>query len=200
MLAEAERLAIEAGQPNLSWRHLRAEDLPADLGEFRMATFAQSFHWMDRPRVAAVVRRMLVPDGALVHVSATTHEGVATEAVMPHPQPPRAALQQLVRDYLGDRRRAGRGVLPSSTAGGEDAVYRAAGFSGPQRIEIEGRLVERTVEEVAASLYSLSSAAPHLFGDRFDAFDAEVRQLLRRASPHGLFSEQLGAIALDVWR
>jgi SAM-dependent methyltransferase len=200
MLAEAERLATEAGQRNLSWRHLRAEDLPADLGRFRVVTFAQSFHWMDRPRVAAVVRRMLVPDGALVHVSATTHEGVASDVVTPHPQPPRAALQQLVRDYLGDRRRAGQGVLTSSTPGGEDSVYRTAGFTGPQRIEIEGRVVERTVEEVAASLYSLSSAAPHLFGDRFDAFDAQVGQLLRRASPDGLFSEQLGAIALDVWR
>ena len=200
MLTEAERLAAEAGLRNLSWRHLRAEDLPADLGEIRVATFAQSFHWMDRPRVASVVRSMLTRDGALVHVSATTHEGVASDAVRPHPQPPQAALQQLVRDYLGDRRRAGRGVLSTSTAGGEDAVYRAAGFTGPQRIEIEGRVVERSLEEVAASLYSLSSAAPHLFGDRFAAFDADVRRLLHRASPDGHFSEQLGAVALDVWR
>jgi SAM-dependent methyltransferase len=200
MLAEADRLASEAGLQNVAWRHLRAEDLPADLTEIRVATFAQSFHWMDRPRVASVVRRMLVPGGALVHVSATTHEGVASDAVLPHPQPPRAALRQLVGRYLGDRRRAGRGVLASSTAGGEDAIYRSAGFVGPKRVEIEGRVLERTVDEVAASLYSLSSAAPHLFADAFDAFDAEVRQLLDQASPDGLFSEQLGAIALDVWR
>ena len=79
-------------------------------------------------------------------------------------------------------------------------VQKFRNFVDPQRIEIEGRVLERSADEVAASLYSLSSAAPHLFGDRFDAFDADVRQLLRRASPHGLFSEQLGAIALDVWR
>ena len=42
---------------NVSWRHLRAEQLPADLRPVRLVTLAQSFHWMDRPRVAAILRR-----------------------------------------------------------------------------------------------------------------------------------------------
>lgn len=200
MLAEASRLAADAGLTSTRWRHLRAEDLPADLPEIRVATFAQSFHWMDRPRVAAVVRGLLTTDGALVHVSATTHEGVSTSAALPHPQPPRAALQQLVRRYLGEQRRAGQGVLAASTPGGEDAIYRAAGFTGPQRIEIGGRVVERSADEVAASVYSLSSAAPHLFGPHLPAFDADVRRLLDQTSPTGRFSEQLGDITLELWR
>ena len=40
-----------------------------DSGSFRVATFAQSFHWMDRDRVAALVLEMLEPGGALVHIS-----------------------------------------------------------------------------------------------------------------------------------
>jgi hypothetical protein len=92
MLAVAARLATDADLNNVAWRHLRAEDLPADLPEVHVVTFAQSFHWMDRPRVASTVRSMVAPGGALVHVSATTHEGVPTYAVLPHPQPPRAAI------------------------------------------------------------------------------------------------------------
>ncbi|MDF3043469.1 MAG: class SAM-dependent methyltransferase [Thermomicrobiales bacterium] len=42
MLAEGARRAAEAGVENIVWVRARAEDLPAGLGRFRVATFAQS--------------------------------------------------------------------------------------------------------------------------------------------------------------
>src|SRR6185312_10075514 len=68
MLAEAARRGI----PNARWVRLAAEELPAGLGRFRVAVFAQSFHWMDRARVRDAVVPMLEPGGAWVHVHATT--------------------------------------------------------------------------------------------------------------------------------
>jgi SAM-dependent methyltransferase len=201
MLTEAARLAERQKIRNVSWRHLRAEELPADLTPVRVVTFAQSFHWMDRRLVAATARSMLVADGAVVHVHATTHEGVDADIDLPHPRPPREAVTRLVERYLGSARRAGRGTLPSGTRGGdEDVVYRGAGLSGPQRLEVAGRTVDRPTEEVAASVYSLSSAAPHLFGDRLHEFDAELRGLLSAASDDGWFSERMRSIRLDIWR
>ncbi|MGH3844388.1 MAG: class I SAM-dependent methyltransferase [Pseudonocardiaceae bacterium] len=200
MLAEAARLAEEKRIHNVSWRHMRGEDLPADLSPMRVVTFAQSFHWMDRSRVAAAVRGLLVPGGALVHVHATTHQGVDTDAQLPHPQPPRQAITGLVQRYLGPERRAGQGVLPSGTPSDEDAIYRTAGFAGPQRLEVPGRVVARTSDQVIASVFSLSGSAPHLFGDRLEAFDAELRDLLDQTSAAGWFSEQLRFIAVDIWR
>ena len=210
MLVEAARLAREAGIEHVTWRRLRAEELPADLPRVRVVTFAQSFHWMDRLPVAVAARGLLEPGGAVVHVHATTHEGVGGEGAagdaapsrpaLPHPVPPRAAVDALVQRYLGPERRAGQGVLRGGTAGGEDAVYRQAGLTGPRRLEVPGRTVERTAEQVVSSVHSLSSAAPHLFGDRLETFDAELRALLDRASPSGRFSEVMGPTALDVWR
>jgi SAM-dependent methyltransferase len=201
MLTEAAWLAERQKIRNVSWRHLRGEDLPADLPAVEVVSFAQSFHWMDRPLVAAAARSMLVRDGAVVHVHATTHEGVDADVDLPHPRPPREAITRLVERYLGPVRRAGRGLLPSGTAGGdEDTVYRGAGFSGPQRLEVAGRTVNRTTEEVAASIYSLSSSTPHLFGDRLHEFDAELRELLTAASDDGWFSERMRSISLDIWR
>ena len=132
MLIEAARLAEERGVRNVEWRRLRGEELPADLPPARLVTFAQSFHWLDRRRVAAAVRTLLVPNGAVVHAHATTHQGVDTDLQLPHPQPPRADITQLVQRYLGPQRRAGQGVLTAGTAEDEDAIYRAAGFIGPQ--------------------------------------------------------------------
>src|SRR5215212_10409969 len=48
MLSEAARHAEQQQIGNVSWRHLRAEDLPADLPAFKVVTSAQSFHWLDR--------------------------------------------------------------------------------------------------------------------------------------------------------
>jgi SAM-dependent methyltransferase len=200
MLAEAAVQAARSGINNVSWRRLRAEELPADLPPPTVISFAQSFHWMDRSRVANIARRMLGRSGALVHVHATTHGGIDTDERLPHPQPPRAAITELVQRYLGTTRRAGQHLLPHGTAHGEDRIYRAAGFTGPQRIELPARTVHRTVEQVRASVYSQSSSAPHLFGDRLGPFDVQLRALLDNAAPTGRFSERLGETAIDIWR
>ena len=47
--------------------------------------------------------------------------------------------------------------------------------------------VVRDVDGVLAGYLSMSYAAPHLFGDRLDAFEADVRALLTERSPSGLF-------------
>jgi SAM-dependent methyltransferase len=68
MLAEAARAAAEERVNNATWVQMRAEELPSALGCFRVIVFGQSFHWMDRFRVAAAVRGMIEADGAVVQV------------------------------------------------------------------------------------------------------------------------------------
>ncbi|MFF0150707.1 class I SAM-dependent methyltransferase [Micromonospora sp. NPDC005203] len=201
MLAEGRRRADGAGVVNVEWRHLRAEALPADLGTFRVATFAQSFHWMDRPLVARRVRDMLTPDGAWVHVGANTHQGVTGDDPLPYPRAPWQQINDLVASYLGPIRRAGQGLLPAGTPSGEAEIMRGAGFSGPTRITVEqGTAVERSVDEVTSAVFSLSSSAPHLFGDRLPAFSADLRHLLTTAARDGRFAERQGDIELAIWR
>ncbi|MGW0518647.1 methyltransferase domain-containing protein [Crossiella sp. NPDC003009] len=199
MITEAERQAAKAGISDIRWLHLRAEELPAGLGTFRLVTLAQSFHWMDRPTVAKAVRGMLAEGGACAHVHATTHQGTEPTVPLPHPRPPHEKITGLVREFLGPVRRAGQGHLPQGTAGGEAEVYRAAGFTGPRRIEVPGQVAIRTPDEVVAAVFSLSSSTPHLFGDRRAEFEDRLRRLLAAASPSGRFSEQFDAVAVDLW-
>ena len=201
MLAEAVRQADRAGVTNVTWRQLRGEELPAGIPAPTVVTFAQSFHWMDRRRVAGLVRHMLANGGAVVHVGATTHEGMDTDEQLPLPRPPRAAIRAMIRQFLGDARRAGQATLPSGeTPDGEDDVYRAAGFRGPERLKLPARVVRRTAEEVRVSIYSLSSSAPHLFGTEFEAFDSRLRSLLDETASEDGFSERLRGITVDIWR
>ena len=200
MLVEAERRAAELGIGNARWVHALAEDLPAGLGTFRAATFAQSFHWMDREQVAATIFEMLEPGGAFVQVSTAGLVPLPADP-LPHPSPPRESTAALVTRYLGPERRAGQGVLRYGTPGNEDAVVRGAGFGEMEVVQVPGReVITRTADDLVAALYSNSGAAPHLFGDRLPEFEAELRAILAEASPSGLFAEQTGDAEVRVWR
>lgn len=203
MLREAERLAAERGISSATWVDLRAEDLPADLGTFRVATLAASFHWMDRPKVAAAIRDILARNGAAVQVDAPGRRSDAATpdgGPLPHPEIPSDAIAQLTKNYLGPDQRAGQGIRNTSPSG-EDAIFRAAGFMPVQRTVVpDGRVFERTIEEEVAMVFSSSGSAPHLFGDRIEAFERDLRAVLLNVSPPGLFSVRLPHNTLNIWR
>ncbi|QDQ09541.1 class I SAM-dependent methyltransferase [Streptomyces spectabilis] len=201
MIAEARRGAAAQGvAEKASWVRARAEDLPAGLGTFTVVTFAQSFHWMDRDLVARTVRGMLRPGGALAHISDLKTEDRSV-AGLPHPPVPYAAMDELVRRYLGPVRRAGRGVLPQGTPGGEAEVFARAGFFGPERLVVPGgQALERTDDDVVAGVFSMSFSAPHLFGSRRDGFESDLRDLLRTSSPSGRFAERAPSTEILLWR
>jgi SAM-dependent methyltransferase len=187
--------------PDVEWHVMRAEELPAGLGTFRVVTFAQSFHWMDQPVVADRVRGMLDAGGAWVHVQATTHRGIPLAAPTELPAPPWDAIDDLVAAYLGPVRRAGRAVLPNGSRSGEEDVMRAAGYRGPARVSVGGgEVVERTADAVLSAVFSLSSSAPHLYGDQLAAFEADLRALLAAAAPGGRFAERTHEVNLVIWR
>jgi SAM-dependent methyltransferase len=141
---------------------LRAEELPAGLGTFRLAVAAQSFHWLDGMRVAAAVHGMLDPEGAFVHVGGPTHEGDGDV--------PRDEIEALIVRYAGER---------PPTRSDERALIAAAGFDGPVVLEIaRGEVYERTPDDVVASVFSLSYGSPARFGDNLPAFERDLRALL----------------------
>ncbi len=193
--------AAEEGVNNASWVQMRAEDLPGPLGTFRVISFGQSFHWMDRPRVASTVRRMLDANGAVVQVD-LWHTSPPNQELSsgPYPPIPEEAIDELRRRWLGPDRRAGQGFRNTSPDG-EDAVFRAAGFAPEELVIVpDDRVLERSVEDVVAWVLSTSSTAPHLFGDRLDEFGEELSCLLLDVSPEGRFSVPLSDNRLRIRR
>ncbi|MEV7362344.1 class I SAM-dependent methyltransferase [Streptomyces sp. NPDC003631] len=200
MIEEARRGAAESGMTGKTrWVRCRAEEMSSDLGTFTVATFGQSFHWMDRGLVAGTVRGLLRPGGALVHVSDEKTESRDVDG-LPHPAVPYTAIEELIKHYLGPVRRAGRGRLPEGTPGNEAAVLTRAGFAGPRRHVVPGgQPLERTHDDVVAWAHSMSFSAPHLFGARRGDFEGDLRRLLERASPSGVFSERVPSTEVFVW-
>jgi SAM-dependent methyltransferase len=187
MLAEGRRFAAERGIENIRWVQARAEELPdAAPGPYRLVTFGQSLHWTDEFRVVEAVYDMLEPGGALAMIVHTV-EG-RPKPPSPGPPPiPHAEVRTLVEKYLGSTKRAGQSFAPVRTHRFEDVLVRTR-FGPPQSLFASGipDLV-RDTESVLSGYFSMSSSAPHLFGDRAEDFAREVRELLAARSPDGVF-------------
>ena len=200
MVAEARSAADEAEIPNATWVCMRAEDLPGALGFFRVVTFGQSFHWMDRPTVASVVHDMLHPGGEVVQVDLWHDPPPELHREGPNPPVPRSAIHELRVKWLGPDRRAGKGFRNTSPTD-EDEVFQAAGFAPEHVVSVaDDRILERSVDDVVAWVLSTSSTAPHLFGDRLADFERELRSLLLETSPDGRFSVPLAENRLRIRR
>jgi SAM-dependent methyltransferase len=187
MLSEGRLAAQEKGITNIRWVQGLAEDLPsAAPGPYRLVTFGTSFHWTDQQPVAEIVYDLLEPGGALALIAHT----VAGRPRPPDPGVPAIPhdeIEALVAAYLGSTQRAGQGTAPRRTRRFEDVLARTR-FGVPRQFFVPGIPdLLRDSESVLSGYLSLSSSAPHLFGDRLDDFAAEVRALLAKRSADGIF-------------
>ena len=147
MIDEARRQATESEILDVEFVEARAEELPLGLGTFTVAVFGQSFHWMDRHRVATTVYGMLRPGGVFILVSDRKNAPPTDTSGLADPAPPYDRIHELVRAHLGPVRRAGRGVLLNGTPDGEAAVMAQIGFEDPERIVIPaGQILVRTAD------------------------------------------------------
>lgn len=179
--AEMVDVAARGAATNTLFLRLRAEELPAGLGRFDIATLAQSFHWFETEDVARTLRAMLTPGGRLVHVGATTHEGDGNV--------PRDEIVALAARWVGKD--------PRVPTGDHRAMFDRVDFRNRRELDIpRNETIERSEDDIVSSVFSLSYAAPHLFGDRVGEFEAELRALLRAGGP---YYERPRAITLTVW-
>lgn len=187
MLREGARRAAAAGIEHIRWVLARAEDLPAlALDTCKLVTFGQSFHWTAREPVADAVYDLLEPGGALALIHHLA-EGRPQPPGPPHPRIPHDAVRALIERFLGPDRRAGQGFWCAPAERHEELLARTR-FGAPRQLLIPGRAdIVQDIDGVVANYFSMSFAAPHLFGERLAAFEAALRAELAACSPSGRF-------------
>lgn len=200
MLTEGMRLAARTGLKNIRWVQGCAEDIGAlDLGVFRLVTFGQSFHWTDRERVAEMAHDSLVPGGALAIITHTNSSRPQPEGPG-YPPIPHDTIRAIIERYLGPQRRAGRGVFALPMDPHEDLLARTR-FGAAHYLFCPGRNdIVQDIDGVLANYFSMSFAAPRLFGDQLAGFEKDVRATLTASSPSGLFWDWPGDTAVLLAR
>jgi SAM-dependent methyltransferase len=194
MRAEGERLARERGITNIEWRFGGSLDLSPALGQFRLVTMGNSFHWMDRARTLDALYDLVTDGGGIAVVG----EGA------PIPPPPmtrwRVAINAVLKTYLGDR------PLPWETPGPPILARRHETYIAQSRFKDlasyrESFDIEWTIESMIGNLYSTSFCSRRVLGDRVDAFERDLRAAILAVEPSGILKgEPPEFFAYTAWK
>ncbi len=167
MLAEGKRRADEAGLKDIRWVRGLAEDLGNfAIGPCRLVTFGQSFHRVHRQPVAELVYDLLEPAGAIALITHAV-DGRPRPAGTGHPMIPHAEVQELIIRFLGEDTRTYLETWAKTPVERfEDSLARTR-FGAARVVYAPGRpSVVRDIDSVVAGYFSMSYAAPPLFGVR----------------------------------
>ena len=116
MIREAEEACKSAGVQNITWVNKKAEEISGELGIFRLTTMGKSFHWMDQARVLKKVYEITESGGGVVIVSDST----SVWREVPNQEKWKVAVKELIKKYLGEKRRAGDSYYQESRKRYED--------------------------------------------------------------------------------
>lgn len=190
MLKEAKQEAELDNIHNIQWINTQAESISAQLGEFRLVTIGRAYHWFDKPKVLKLASDRLVQGGGIAITY--THQDVWHS-----PELWKIKVLNVVKKYLGEKRRVGNGTIDDL-----DATYtelprllQQSGFSAPK---IETITIDKTwtSDSWIGYLYSTAFCRPAYFGDRLAEFEQEMRKTLLSLFPSDKFIEQ---IPVDVY-
>lgn len=170
---------------NITYRQGGSQDLPGDLGHFRLITMGRSFHWMDRAETLRRLDRMVVPDGAVALFDARD----ATR--------PSGAWQEryaaLIRSYAGSDEEHPRKRSPDWL--GHEFILLDSAFSSVEAISLfEPHVV--TAAMLIDRAFSRSSSAPERLGATADRLARDIEALVAAVSPDGRLHEVVVSTAL----
>ena len=187
MRAEGERIAHERGITNIEWRFGGSKDLSSALGQFRLVTMGNSFHWMDRARTLDALYDIVTDGGGIAVVG----EGAP---IPPPPMTPwRAAINAVVKRYVGDRPLPWENsiFLRQHLDADPPPEERHEAYIARSRFKDlvsyqESFDIEWTVDSIIGNLYSMSFCSRRVLGDRVDAFERDLREAVLAAEPSGI--------------
>src|ERR1700761_4031264 len=179
MISVGRQLAASRGCRNIQWLQSRAEDISPEDGPFRVATIGQAFHWMDRDEVLRKLAILIADGGGLALLNPGKRRPQESwEPIANH----------VVAKFLGPRARHPRSNPQEPEH--EPALRRSEYFSEFTAHEFPGTIT-RDIHSIIGFIYSTSSSAMRMFGDKAAAFEAKLSEALLRLNPAGVFHEQV---------
>jgi ubiquinone/menaquinone biosynthesis C-methylase UbiE len=191
MLDEGRQKAAQAGTKNIQWVYGKAEEMPDDLGPFKLVTIGRAFHWMEQKTVLERVIPGIKEGGglALVGESGRIWQGGAAW---------QAVVREVIQRYLGKVRRAGNGTFKVSGISWEDLLKEYF----PQT-EYVYTIPEKDVwnyQTLTGYLYSTSFCSRELLGEQVTQFEEDLKSALLALEPLDYFEEEIPISVMMGWK
>ncbi|MEK5507083.1 class I SAM-dependent methyltransferase [Paenibacillus sp. FSL H7-0442] len=188
MLDEANRLSSDKRLDNVKWVQGRAEERVCDWSVFRLVIIAKAFHWMDRESILDILYNSSDTNGGVAIIDNTGKQ---------EPLLWQLKVNEVVRRWLGDARRAGNSTYTPPKERYEDIV-RKSGFKNVQRHILPSYSYTWTVDSIIGNLYSTSFASRRLFGDNLVRFENDLTSVLLDMDSTGVFTEELSVSVITA--
>ncbi|MCL6754226.1 class I SAM-dependent methyltransferase [Nostoc sp. CCCryo 231-06] len=194
MLKEAQRQAATVGANNISWLEQGAELINPSLGVFKLATIGRAFHWMERELVLERLYELLADDGAIALLNTGDNPWISS-------LPCKQAAIKVVKKWLGEERRTGqRGQGTRKPVDPpHEAVIANSKFARQEVYEVPFEKAW-TVSSYLGYLYTTAFSLKIFYGDKAEAFEADIKEALLAVEPSGHFTEELTATIEVVWK
>ena len=167
MITEGKKQAEIQGAENIVWIEGGSDDLPDmkdTLGNFKLVTMGNSFHWMNQEKTLDELHGMITEDGGIVIAG---NKSIWTRV----PNDWQLAIQEVIKKYLGEERRAGSGTNKTPTRRYEE-IIKESQFRRAEMWKHHWTL-SSSLDEVIGNLYSTSFVNPHILGDKKEAFEED---------------------------
>ncbi len=181
MIAEAKQEASRVGVSNITWHVGRAEEFEGPREPFKLVTIGDAFHRLDQERILQLVMAWLEPRGGLAIVGS----GYLLSGDLPWQR----ALADVQERWTGQK------ASVAARASEEDIrsveiMLRRFQFTDVSSFSFSVSHTW-TADSIVGYLYSTSNCSKRILGDNARPFEDEVRQVLRRCSENGTFSDTL---------
>jgi ubiquinone/menaquinone biosynthesis C-methylase UbiE len=184
MLQEGRSAAVSHGISNINWlkgESSRLFSMTKQIVNINLTVIARAFHWMDREHTLKDLFKITVPGGG---VAVIFDSGPTNGELLPW----KKIIQQTVKKWLGEERRAGTEGTYSHPQKRFEAYLKESEFS---KYEEASYAVERSwsLDEIIGYLYSTSFASLPVLGDKKERFEADLIKRLLKLEPSGRYHE-----------
>jgi ubiquinone/menaquinone biosynthesis C-methylase UbiE len=191
MLSEGRQKALQSELSNIQWVKGRAEEIPEYLESFKLVTIGKAFHWMDQKTVLTSVYEKLASVGGIAIVAETGSLWGRTE-------PWHSIVLSIIKEYLGDERRAGTGVAKLPDVRWDKLLDDC--FS---KTEFSNTIVQNNVWNVDSYLgylYSTSFCSRAMLNDKIEDFEHDLKIALLKCNPDNCLREHISISVLMGWK
>ena len=186
-IAEKKLRLIVSEETTISFYNCRAEEFLAPINwTASLVTICRAFHWMDQEKILKHLSNCISSTGAVAILGDRSFWQADT--------PWKKAVRKVIQDFLGEKRRAGKGVFSHHDRPYSE-ILKESPFSNVTEFTIP---VCRTwnTESIIGYLYSTSFAARTLFGKKIDEFEYKIKIALAEFSKDDIFYEENKFITL----
>lgn len=184
MIAEGGRIAEEKKVKNIVWAVSSAEEVSYDLGMFDLVTIGSAFHWMEGNAVLDRAYAMMNRNGGIAIVANTNSI---------HRNNERSVWKKIAREviekHVGQERKAGKARLYREPKERFEDIVDASQFVRRESFVMEYE-EQWSIDEIIGYLHSTSFASSEVLGERWNAFESEMRKRLEEMGDAGVFFEK----------